>query len=167
MELTLNLDLLAPTDWRLLRAARLEALLESPAAFASRYDHESTWGEAEWRCLFATATWIVAREAHRVIGLARSVGESERPLSRHLESIWVAPTHRRHGVFSHLLHALAEREHKMGVTDLLLWVMEDNYSARRAYEALGFELTGERQPLPAFGQFELRLRLAISEARNF
>ena len=46
MELTLNLDLLTPADWRVLRAARLEALLDSPSAFASRYDHESTWGVA-------------------------------------------------------------------------------------------------------------------------
>ena len=167
MELTLNLDLLAPTDWRLLRAARLEALLDSPAAFTFSYAREAQWGELEWLRAFDAATWIVAREAERVVGLARSVGEPERPSARHVESIWVAPTHRRHGVFSHLLHALAELEHKMGVTDLLLWVMEDNYPAQRAYEALGFELTGERQPLPAFGQFELRLRLAISEARNF
>ena len=161
MELTLNLDLLAPADWRVLRTARLQALLDSPAAFASRYDYESTWGEAEWRCLFDTATWIVAREAHKVIGLASSVGEPELPSARHLESIWVAPTHRRHGVFRHLLHALAELEHQVGVTDLLLWVLEDNHDAMRTYEALGFEPTGERQPLPAFGRFERRLRLGI------
>ena len=48
-----------------------------------------------------------------------------------------------------------------GVTDLLLWVLEDNHDAQRAYEALGFEPTGERQFLPDLGRFERRLRLGI------
>jgi|GEM_PF-6474107 len=33
---------------------------------------------------------------------------------------------------------------------------------RSAYQALGFEPTGERQYLPAFGRFERRLRLALT-----
>jgi ribosomal protein S18 acetylase RimI-like enzyme len=165
MELTLTLDLLAPADWRVLRAARLEALLDSPAAFTFSYAREAQWGELEWLRAFDAATWIVAREAERVVGLARSVGEPDIPSARHVESIWVAPTHRRRGVFRALLRALAEMDRRTGVTDLMLWVLEDNQAAQRVYQALGFESTGERQFLPAFGQFERRLRLAISEAR--
>jgi ribosomal protein S18 acetylase RimI-like enzyme len=159
MELTLNLDLLTPADWRVLRAARLAALLDSPQAFTSSYARESVWGEFEWRRVFDAATCIVAVEAGKVIGLAKSVAEPWRPGMRHLESIWVAPTHRRRGVFRALLNHLAEIDHRLGVTDLMLWVLEDNYGAQRAYEALGFEPTGERQFLPAFGRFERRLRL--------
>jgi ribosomal protein S18 acetylase RimI-like enzyme len=73
----------------------------------------------------------------------------------------VAPTHRRRGVLRDLLRDLAEINQRMGVTDLMLWVLEDNYNAQRAYEALGFEPTGERQFLPAFGRFERRLRLDL------
>ena len=40
MELTLELDLLAPVDWRVLREARLAALLDSPYAFTSTYAHD-------------------------------------------------------------------------------------------------------------------------------
>ena len=54
----------------------------------------------------------------------------------------------------------------MGVTELMLWVLEDNHDAQRAYQALGFEPTGERQFLPAFGQFERRLRLESVEPRT-
>jgi RimJ/RimL family protein N-acetyltransferase len=61
-----------------------------------------------------------------------------------------------------LLHGLAEIDRQMGVTELMLWVLEDNHDAQRAYQVLGFESTGDRQFLPAFGQFELRLRLEIS-----
>jgi GNAT superfamily N-acetyltransferase len=159
MELTLDMDLLVPADWRVLRAARLNALLDSPRAFTSTYAHESDWGEFEWRRVFDAATCIVAREAVKVIGLAKSVAEPLRPWMRHLESIWVAPTHRRRGVFRALLGHLAEIDHRTGVTDLMLWVLEDNYDAQRAYYAVGFEPTGERQFLPALGRFERRLRV--------
>jgi ribosomal protein S18 acetylase RimI-like enzyme len=158
---SLGLQLLASADWQTLRAARLKALLDSPHAFMSSYGQESEWGESEWLQLFDTATWIVAHEANTVIGLARSVGEPKRPAARHLESIWVAPTHRQRGVCRALLYALAEADRSMGVTDLLLWVLEDNHDARRAYHALGFVPTGERQPLPASERFEQRLMLCI------
>jgi len=49
----------------------------------------------------------------------------------------------------------------MGVTELMLWVLEDNYGAQRAYQALGFVPTGERQFLPALGRFERRLSLQL------
>jgi ribosomal protein S18 acetylase RimI-like enzyme len=161
MEQTLNLKLLDPDAWLELRTARLQALLDSPHAFTSAYSHESEWAASEWRRLFDAATWIVACDAEKVIGLARSVSEPKRSATRHLESIWVSPTHRRRGVFSALLQALAEIERGMGVTNLLLWVLEDNHIAQRAYEALGFKHTGERQLLPAFGRFERRLRLVL------
>jgi ribosomal protein S18 acetylase RimI-like enzyme len=160
MELTLNLDLLAPADWRMLRAARLGALLDSPRAFTSSYAREYEWGEVEWRRVFDAATCIVAREAEKIIGLAMSVAAPRQPCMRYLESIWVTPTHRRRGVCRTLLRDLAEIDHRTGVTNLMLWVLEDNYEAQRAYEALGFEPTGERQFLPTLGRFERKLRLA-------
>ena len=159
--LELQLQLLAPADWQVLRAARLEALSESPNAFTSSHIRERAWLEPEWRRLFESATWVIAREAENLIGLAKSVHEPRRPRARHLESIWVAPTHRRRGVFRALVHHIAEIDHEMGVTDLMLWVLEDNCNAQRAYEALGFEPTGERQFLPAFGRFERRLTSGI------
>jgi ribosomal protein S18 acetylase RimI-like enzyme len=161
MEATLNLELLTPRDWRLLRGARLQALLDSPQAFTSSYARELAWTEPDWRRMVHNANWIIARESEKVIGLGKSVGEPGRRAARYVESVWVAPTHRRRGVFRCLLHALAEIERQVGVTDLLLWVLEDNYDAQRAYQALGFEPTGERQYLPAFGRFERRLRLGL------
>jgi ribosomal protein S18 acetylase RimI-like enzyme len=158
---TLNLHLLTPADWSLLRKARLEALLDSPQAFTSSYAHESIWGELEWRRMLNAANWIIARESEKVIGLGKSVSEPVRPEARHVESVWVAPTHRRRGVFRDLLRALAEIERQTGVTELLLWVLEDNHDAQRAYEALGFHPTGEQQFLPGAGRFERRLRLDI------
>jgi ribosomal protein S18 acetylase RimI-like enzyme len=163
IEVNLALHPLIPVDWRMLRAARLRALLDSPHAFTSSYACESEWGEPEWRRMFDAATWFIVRDAKEVVALARSVDGPEQPATRHIESIWVAPTHRRRGVLRALVQALVERERLMGVTDLLLWVLEDNYPAQRAYQALGFEPTGERQRLPDFRRFERRLRLAIRQ----
>ena len=158
MESTLDLQLLAPLDWRVLRAARLQALLDSPHAFMSSYAHESGWGEAQWWRVFDTATWIVAHDGKNLIGLAASVREPEDSATRHVESVWVTPKHRLRGVSRALIRELAEIERRMGVTELLLWVLEDNRDAQRAYEALGFEPTGERQFLLPFGRFERRFR---------
>jgi RimJ/RimL family protein N-acetyltransferase len=154
VESTLSLQLLTPADWSLLRAARLKALLDSPHAFTSSHINESGWREPEWRQQLDTGTWIIARKAEEVIGLARSTAEPGCPATRNVDSIWVAPLHRGRGVCRTLLQALTE----MGVTELLLWVLEQNQDAQRAYDALGFEPTGESQFLPEFRQSELRLR---------
>jgi ribosomal protein S18 acetylase RimI-like enzyme len=161
MESILDLQLLSPVDWQVLKAARLRALEDSPRAFMSCYDRELLWTEWQWRRMFDAATWIVARDADDVVGLARSVGDPARPWTRHFESIWVAPTHRRRGVLRDLLNALTDIERSTGVTELLLWVLEDNHDAQRAYENLGFERTGESQFLPDVGRFERRFKLRI------
>jgi ribosomal protein S18 acetylase RimI-like enzyme len=166
MESTLELDLLTPLDWRVLRSARLYALLDSLDAFTSSYAQESAWGKPEWQRVLDAATWIVARDGQNVVGLAKSVREPARPTTRYVESAWVAPTHRRRRVLRDLLHGLAEIDRQTGVTELMLWVLDDNHDAQRAFQALGFEPTGERQYLPAFGQFERRLRLEINATRR-
>jgi GNAT superfamily N-acetyltransferase len=161
MESTLVLKVLTPVDWPLLKAARLDALKDSPHAFMSRYEVEWDWSEAEWRRSIEMATWVIARDTERAIGLARSVAEPELPKVRYLESIWVDPDRRRRGVFRALLHKLADLERHVGATELLLWVLEDNHPARHAYQAAGFEPTGKRQFLPEIGRFELQLRVRI------
>ena len=161
MESALDLQVLTPVDWPLLKAARLDALRDSPHAFMSRYDVEWDSSEAEWRRSIETATWIIARDTERAIGLACSVAEPRRSSVRYLESIWVDPERRRRGVFRALLHKVADLERHVGTTELLLWVMEDNHPARHAYQAVGFEPTGRRQFLPEIGRFELQLRVKI------
>lgn len=160
---SMHLEPLGPADWRVLRGARLGALLDSPHGFTSNYALESRWGEPEWRAMFTDATCIVAREDNSVIGLARSIRERKLPRVRYVESIWVAPTHRKRGVCRALLRSIAKRELEEAVAELRLWVLEHNHNAYSAYLALGFEPTGERHFLSALEQFELRLRLNIRD----
>ncbi len=156
-----NVRDLSPDEWRLLRKIRLGALLESPDAFLSTYEREAAWDEHKWRQTFEAANWLVVVEDERLIGLLRSFRDPERPWLWQVESTWVAPTYRRLGIFRALLRALVDRLRWSGVSDLLLWVLEDNYAARQVYKRLGFELTGERQPLPG-DRYELRLRRGVS-----
>ena len=115
---------------------------------------EIGWSEAQWRRLFATATWVVAAEASAVVGIASAVDRYD---GHHIESTWVAPTHRQRGVFRALLRALVDRGRAaQDAHDLLLWVLEDNDEARQAYRRLGFVPSGERQRL-ADDRHELRL----------
>ena len=158
----LDIKLLAPEEWHVLRTTRLRALSDSPGAFVASCEAEADWGELQWRHLLASATWVVAVESGVVIGIA---GVIDRIDGRHIESIWVAPSHRRRGVFRALLRDLVDRERANGAHDLVLWVVEDNDNARQAYRRLGFVPTGERQRL-AGSRHELRLRLSTRPSRR-
>jgi ribosomal protein S18 acetylase RimI-like enzyme len=162
----LNLRFLRPADWWTLRDARLAALQDSPHAFTSHYGHERWWTEKDWRRSLKSSTWMVAQAAGEAAGLARSVREPGIPRARNLESIWVAPSYRHQGVCRDLVRALAKRERRMGATQLLLWVLDGDHDALRAYEALGFRPMGGPQFLRAFGRWEQRLGVQISCLRQ-
>ena len=83
-----------------------------------------------------------SREAERWSGWPVRLSSPHDLRRDYLESIWVDPARRRYGVFRALLHKLADLERHMGVTELLLWVLEDNHTARHAYEAVGFRRPG-------------------------
>jgi GNAT superfamily N-acetyltransferase len=156
----LDIKLLAPEEWHVLRTIRLRALLDSPGAFMSHYDTEVRWSEAQWRQRFASGTWVVAIESGAVIGIAGLV-DGYASDGRHVEWTWVDPTHRHRGVFRALLEALIDLERGDGAYDLALWVLENNHAARKAYARLDFRPTGERQHLSG-DRYEVRLRLRIN-----
>jgi GNAT superfamily N-acetyltransferase len=155
----LDIKLLAPEEWHVLRTIRLRALLDSPRAFMSVYETEAQWAEEQWRQRFASANWVVAVESGAIIGIAGLVdGYASDGL--HVEWTWVDPAHRHRGIFRALLKALIDLESGNGAYDVALWVLENNSAARTAYARLGFAPTGERQRL-SDGRYELRLRLPI------
>jgi RimJ/RimL family protein N-acetyltransferase len=152
---------LTPADWAVLRETRLRALRDSPHAYIAHYGSELLRSEREWRERFDDAAWVVAIERFDVVGLVGLVG-GRPPEPHHVESMWVAPTHRRRGVSRILVNTLAGLGRRAGLRCLMLWVLEDNTPAWRAYARLGFVPTGERQPIdPAGRRFERRLRLDI------
>jgi GNAT superfamily N-acetyltransferase len=156
----LDIKLLSPMEWHVLRTTRLRALRDSPRAFLSHYDTEVGWAEAQWRERFTAATWAVAEESGKVVGIAGLV-DGNWGDGHHVEWTWVDPAHRRRGVLRALLEALIDLQSGNGAQDMALWVLEGNYEAREAYAQLGFRSTGERQRL-SDDRHELRLRLRIT-----
>ena len=153
----MDLEALAADDWEILRDVRLRALEDSPAAYISTYEEVACWTEAQWRRCFETAVWVVLRSGRRIIGVASSLRDDERPVERYLESVWVEPGHRRTGALRAILQYLVELEPE--VEDWFLWVLDGNAEARLVYERLGFE-PGKRQLLKdASGRAEVRFRL--------
>lgn len=143
-------------DWRELRALRLRALEDAPGAFLSDGTDESSRTERAWRETFRRGVWLVAVAEREPVGLARMLCDGvEVP---HIESVWTAPDHRRRGIATALIRWLIDRYRALGATEIRLWVLDANHDARRLYESLGFEPTGERQPVDEH-QIEERLRL--------
>jgi ribosomal protein S18 acetylase RimI-like enzyme len=96
----------------------------------------------------ASATFI-AREGGVDIGLAAVFAEPNAPGRMHLVSMWVDPRYRQRGVARALVDQAVGWAAERQASEVILWVADHNTAARRLYERLGFQPTGERQPLPS------------------
>jgi len=138
-------------DWQALRDIRLEALRDTPTAFASRYEREVLRGEAHWRdriarggTFLAFIPEVSATEPAGLIG-----GYPEDPVTAELVSMYVRPRARGRGVGEALVAAVIDWAGQRNAERVRLWVTETNVPARALYERCGFALTGERQPVPS------------------
>jgi ribosomal protein S18 acetylase RimI-like enzyme len=178
---------LLPDNWPQLRRIRLQALRDSPHAFASIVAVEERFGAEEWRRLIRRGAWLVAEPktgpeaepkagpetgtevgsasggASEPVGVVAALEEPGWPAAaRHVTSLWVQPAWRGSGVGAQLLRALLHGLSEEGVELAWLWVLDGNDAARRLYERHGFVSTGERQSLPADPtRIEERMRLLL------
>jgi ribosomal protein S18 acetylase RimI-like enzyme len=155
-------------DWAALRRLRLRALADAPGAFASTLAAEVGFPEGVWRERAeggpGSATFI-AREGGVDVGLVTVFAEPEAPGRMHLVSMWVDPGHRRRGVARALVAEVVRWAGERRAREVILWVTDQNTTARRLYERLGFRPTGDRQPLPSNPAVtESRLRLPLDGA---
>ena len=134
-----EIDLLCPSDWPLLRSARLAALSDSPDAFVASSAAEAKRSPEEWIISIKSSTWAVARDDGEVVGIARLVVPVVgAPTERFIESVWITPEHRRRGLVRKMLSRLESEARADEVDYLNLWVFETNDSAYDAYVKLGF-----------------------------
>ncbi|HEX5332823.1 MAG TPA: GNAT family N-acetyltransferase [Cellulomonas sp.] len=162
-----DIELLGDDDWEVVRDVRLHALRDSPLAFGSTLAREEGFREQHWRMRLRSSPWWVARRAgppgSHVIGLVSMISEpGSTSDDRHAVGLWVDPGARREGAGTALLTAVVAAARAEQARTVSLWVAEDNDAALRLYGRLGFEPTGERQPLPsspgrAESRYELRL----------
>jgi GNAT superfamily N-acetyltransferase len=144
-------------EWPLLRELRLRALADAPDAFARTHAEEAAAPERMWRDRAAGGPDIVtllattAPEgdgAWTATGMATVRLEGEPP-GGHLLGMWVDPAHRGTGLAGRLIDHAAAWARERGAGELVLWVVDRNTAARRAYRRAGFQPTGDHQPLPS------------------
>ncbi|MBV6699489.1 GNAT family N-acetyltransferase [Kitasatospora aureofaciens] len=143
------------TEYRELRAIRLEALRDSPTAFSSSYEDTAALPDDVWQQQAAveasseeSATFIAADEAGNWVGIAGVGPLPDVPDHVHVHSVYVSPEHRGPaGPAADLM--MAGIRHAQVSTDvrwLTLGVHERNGRGLAFYRRLGFEPTGKVVP---------------------
>ncbi|MEO5953711.1 MAG: GNAT family N-acetyltransferase [Chloroflexia bacterium] len=67
------------------------------------------------------------------------------PIDGELYAIYVLKQNQGQGHGRDLFLATVRELHKQNINNMILWVLKDNAPARRFYESMGGELTGEQQ----------------------
>jgi ribosomal protein S18 acetylase RimI-like enzyme len=137
-------------DWLSMREIRLAALQDAPQAFASTYEREAAFTDADWRrrtgsgaSFLAYAPGLGPEPAGLVSGFPADRDAAE------LVAMWVRPYARGYRIGEALIDAVIGWARAERLGRVHLWVSETNDPARRLYERCGFTPTGERQPLPS------------------
>ena len=133
----------------LYRATRLEALRESPSAFASRYEDAITRSDQSWADQADAsavgsdrATFVAIDE--QPVGLAALYRSESAPDVGELIQMWVAPGMRGGSVATDLLHAIFQWAGAQHFSCVSAEVMRDNFRALRFYEKFGFTACDDR-----------------------
>lgn len=138
-----------------LRAIRLRALANAPAAFGDTLAAATTRPEDDWRTRATNAAaggryaLFVAEEQGHWFGLAGGLFEDETPDEAELVSMWVDPAARGRGLGRRLVEVVTDWARAHGAVRMRLWVTEGNAPAVALYERFGFSFTGEAGPLPS------------------
>ena len=138
-------------DWAALRALRLEALQDSPIAYCEAYADAVGLPDASWQA--RTARGAVGGDSFQVMAwagdrpVAMCVGYRE-GADAGLAGVYVTPAWRGHGLLDSLVAEVVGWARAEGAPRLRLLVHESNAPAQRAYERLGFVVTGHREPYP-------------------
>jgi ribosomal protein S18 acetylase RimI-like enzyme len=135
-------------DAKILHETLREAIDTSPGSFLKTLeDIDGT----DWLGEIQSSTWVVAQHDGGVVGIAvakRPDPDKDREdyeTSRYIESVWIAPEHRRRRLGERLINYLLETEYQKNqqVEQFLLWVFVTNLYAIRMYEHMGFDRTSE------------------------
>jgi len=131
-----------PKDAMALRAIRLAALADSPEAFGDTYERCVTWDEEQWAQRADEWNFYLAEQEGRVVGMARGEVHDERPDTRWLFAMYVAPPARGTDVARRLVDTVSAWALAEGVDALHLYVSSTMARAKAFYAKSGFLTTG-------------------------
>ena len=66
------------------------------------------------------------------------------PFEGELYTLYISPEYQRRGIGRRLMGVAAKSLVEAGIASMLLWVLADNWNARRFYEAAGGRVAGEQ-----------------------
>jgi ribosomal protein S18 acetylase RimI-like enzyme len=148
-----HVEQISPANAMTFKAIRLAALRESPTAFGSTYAKESLLADADW--VKRAVEWsshrsigYLAMEEDKACGIAAAFLNERDPTKAHVISMWIAPSHRRHGIGRLLIEAIREWAESRAVQSMGLMVTSNNTAAIDFYERIGFSKTGNTEPYP-------------------
>jgi GNAT superfamily N-acetyltransferase len=142
-------------DWAKLKAIRLEALSDTPAAYGSTFETANAFSDRRWRAMAEQFVYFVAERNGRVVGMASGGGNDEHPGTKWLYGMYVTPSARGSGAAFLLVDAVATWAREEGASELYLHVTASEARAVAFYAKAGFEPTGERHPMERDPSLEL------------
>jgi RimJ/RimL family protein N-acetyltransferase len=137
---------LNPGEAALYRALRLEALRESPEAFATTYeaavarDDDSWIQQADGSAQGPDRATFVVIAASQPAGIAAIYRDAGDTTVGELIQMWIAPEHRGGPLASDLLEALLDWAARQGFGRIRAGVTPGNQRALRFYQKCGFRL---------------------------
>jgi GNAT superfamily N-acetyltransferase len=150
----LDEDVVLSPDARILRQAVREALSTDSYAFLGTVAEVDGRSAGYWEDQIRSSTWAVMQTEDEVFGIAAAklpgVGDKnikDRRTARFIESVWIAPSMRGNRYSVQLIEYLMDAECKKSadIDRFLLWVFNENKTAIRVYQDMGFKPTGREQ----------------------
>lgn len=134
-------------DWPVLKAIRLAALLDTPAAFGVTHTEAAAYSDEQWRDRAGRtpSAYVLAFAAGEAIGIAAGVVDAQD--TYHLIAMWVRPDRRGQGIADRLVDAVKSLAHSQGHHRVALDVAPDNLPAVGFYQRQGFTFLPQFEPL--------------------
>ncbi|GAA2696744.1 GNAT family N-acetyltransferase [Actinoplanes palleronii] len=160
---------ITPQDAGRMRALRLEMLADSPLAFLETLAQAAARPHDGYRDRLARsatgpelAQFVTDPGSGPLTGHAGGTIIAEEPQVTVVFSVYLTPACRGGKLLARLVETIADWSTAAGRHELMLEVVTGNDRAVRAYEKLGFEDTGVRQPhptVPVLTQLQMRRRI--------
>mgnify|MGYP005749085383 CR=1 FL=1 len=157
----MKIRILTEEDVSKYQVCRLNALKTNPEAFSSTYEREAAFSiETVKERINPTSDKFVLGafdNKETLVGIVTFFRETglKTKHKANVYGMYVAPEARGKGVAKHLMQELINKAKEIdGVEQLLLTVVQDNVSAKKLYNSLGFEVYGvERNALKVNGEY--------------
>lgn len=157
----MKIRILTEEDVSKYQVCRLNALKTNPEAFSSTYEREAAFSieTVKERINPTSDKYVLGAFDNKetLVGIVTFFRETglKTKHKANVYGMYVAPEARGKGVAKHLMQELINKAKEIDrVEQLLLTVVQDNVSAKKLYNSLGFEVYGvERNALKVNGEY--------------